>query len=126
MRLAISTALFLLLTAGYLSLSGAPLRVHVLNVLCFAISFWVPASLASTLTELRRRWLPCVLLVLAGMLLWDGTKSVVILKAGSLDILRGAPWIYVVGLVVLGGLVALSAWLGSRMARVGTRSPKEA
>jgi hypothetical protein len=126
MKLTVSTTVFLALTAAYLLLSGAPLRVHFLNVLCFAIAFWAPASLASTLKELRRRWLLCALLALGGMILWDGTKHVVIMKSGSLDILRATPWGYVVGLVALGALISTSAWIGSLLSSRNPDRPKEA
>jgi hypothetical protein len=119
MRLAVPSFLFAILAGVSLAVSGAPARVHLLDLVALAAAFWAPAVTAGNIDGLRRRWPICLLLILSGCTLGDATKSLVIAKAGMLDILTGAPWVYGVGILVFGFLILVSAGLSTTWTKHG-------
>ena len=126
-RLFVPVALFAGFTGCYLVFSGGPPRVRLLAVACFFLGFGLPALIAGTWSMFRRRWLVCLASITVGMLLWDALAFRVI---GKLEvpfaILREGPWLYLVGLVLLGLLVAGSVALSTRASRPAERqAPNE-
>lgn len=106
MRYLAPSLVFGVLVGADLRLSGGPVRVHVVSVACLALAYWAPALWAGGSEDLKSRWPSCLALILAGIFAWDLTSSLVISKAEPLDIIRHQPWVYLLGVVAIGGLVA--------------------
>ena len=125
-RFGVPTLLLLLMIGLYLLQSGAPLRVQLLSVACLVGAFWLPAVVAADLKGLRRCAVPCIGLVVAGMLMWDALSGLVIAKVEPFEILRSTPWAYVLGLLCIGIAVLVSAALNSAIMRRASSPHKAA
>ncbi len=113
--------MFAVLGGVYVSLSGAPIRVHALSLGCLAIAFWLPAVIADNPRGLRARAIQSGVLILVGMLVWDGLAGSVITNGQAFAIIRGSPWAYAVGFVTLAALVCMSAALAPAMRSLTSR-----
>lgn len=118
LRLITPTAVTGLLTAVYLSVSGAPARVHILSVSCLVLSYWVPAVIAGGYEGLRRRAVVCGACVLSGMVLWDAAAHTVISKVGPFSIVQRHPVNYALGFLALGTLLTLSCCVTSLLSKL--------
>lgn len=99
--IAASSTLFAVLSGASIALSGAPPRVHAVNIGCFFVAF----VFATILAERRMQDLPHVVLWLlvgaVGLFLWDLLSTFVIAKV---EVFTGWYILYPLGLV---GLVLL-------------------
>jgi hypothetical protein len=109
-KVLIPLAVYALLTMVYLSLSGAPLRVHVLSLSVLALAFLVPSIWAAHVLH-RAAWLAiCCMFAIAAMVFWDASAHLVIVKAEPFFILRSNGWLYLIGSVILVSLSFGVAW----------------
>lgn len=112
-RLVIPLGSYLLLAAIYLCLSNAPPRVHALSLAVLALAVLVPACWSAGMRSSRRRRLSCLAFAVAAIFFWDAFASGVIANLEPLFILRGAPWLYALGVLVLAPLSLGIAWLAA-------------
>ncbi len=96
-----SFTIFAVLSALSVALSGAPAKVHVVNIGCFFLAFVAGTVLAERRVGNRRHYVIWMLSSAVGLLLWDILSSFVVVKA---KIFMGWHVLYPLGLV---GLVAL-------------------
>ncbi|WP_226647318.1 hypothetical protein [Microbulbifer variabilis] len=87
---------FIVLSLGSITLSGAPAKVHVVNVVCFFVAF----VLGTVVAEKRLSNLPAYIIWLmaglVGLFSWDVVSSLVIVKA---EIFMGWYILYPAGLL---------------------------
>lgn len=98
---AASFTIFAVLSAFSVVLSGAPARVHVVNISCFFVAFVAGTVLAERRAGNLPGYVIWVLLGAVGLLLWDILSAFVVVKA---EVFMGWYVLYPLGLV---GLVAL-------------------
>lgn len=110
-RFSIPTVLFAVVVLFYLSLSGAPLRVHVCSIACLWLGLWLPAVIAQDLHGLRQRFVAWPLPIVLSMLVWDASPLVLGGKREPFFMAGHTPWLYLLGLLALASLTALSASL---------------
>jgi hypothetical protein len=96
-----SFTIFAVLSALSVALSGAPAKVHVVNIGCFFVAFVVGTVMAERRAGNLIGYIIWVLLGAVGLLLWDILSSFVVVKA---EIFMGWYVLYPLGLV---GLLAL-------------------
>jgi hypothetical protein len=97
----------------------APLRVHGLGVICLALAFLVPAVLAARTSSRRRRFALCFGLAAAGILVWDASARLVIVKAEPFRILLEFPTTYLAGGLLLALISYGMAWVIRPPGRLG-------
>lgn len=98
---AASFTLFAVLSAFSVALSGAPARVHAVNIGCFFVAFVVGAVLAERRAGNRPGYIIWLLVGAVGLLLWDILSAFAVVKA---EVFMGWYVLYPLGLV---GLVVL-------------------
>jgi hypothetical protein len=96
-----SFTIFAVLSALSVALSGAPAKVHAVNIGCFFVAFVAGTVLAERHTGNMRGYVIWLLSGAVGLLLWDILSSFVVVKA---EVFMGWYVLYPLGLV---GLVAL-------------------
>lgn len=110
-------ATFSLLVAVYVSKSGVPLKVHVLNIGALALGYLLPSIVSPFMPSTKCRIYMSAAFALIAMLTWDGISHLVIVKAESFSILLYAPWTYVFGLVILVSMCLGTSWLSMRLTK---------
>ena len=112
-RLAVALSMAGGLFALYLSVSGAPPRVHLADAVGLVVLFVVPALLVRSPRDLSERWFPILALVLAGAVLRSALNARVIAKVefDMVSVLTALPFL------VLGAALLLLAH-GAIVARV--------
>lgn len=92
----------------YLSLSGAPARVHIAEGIGLLVAFVLPALLVGSLDDIRRRWLPLVLLTVLGFIVREWLVSLAVAKY---EFLMAGPAVLLVGLLFVAGLLTLHGFI---------------
>ncbi|WP_189484276.1 hypothetical protein [Alishewanella tabrizica] len=77
----VSVSIFAMLSLTSVLVSGAPLKVHLVNIFCFFLAFVVGAVAAERYKNSMNRLVIWLLSGAAGLLLWDGLSALVIVKA---------------------------------------------
>ena len=77
----VSVTIFTLLSLASVAVSGAPFKVHLVNVSCFSLAFVVGAVAAERYKNFMHRLFTWLLFGASGLLLWDGLSALVIVKA---------------------------------------------
>ncbi len=98
---AASFTLFAVLSAFSVALSGAPARVHAVNIGCFFVAFVVGTVLAERRAGNLPGYIIWLLVGAVGLLLWDILSAFAVVKA---EVFMGWYVLYPLGLV---GLVVL-------------------
>lgn len=109
-RVQIPVALYVLLSASYLFMSAAELKVDALMLLTLAFAFLLPAVWATAFSAISSRLVVCGVCALGAMLFLDGAGHIVIEKMQPFAILLEKGGTY---LAVLAGMAPLSfgaAW----------------
>ena len=109
-KVLIPLVVYALLTMVYLSLSGAPLRVHVLSLSVLAVALLVPSVWAAHVSHRASRLVICCIFAIAAMLFWDASAHFVIVKAEPFFILLNNGWFYLIGSVILVSLSFGVTW----------------
>lgn len=112
-RSLIPTAIFTVVAATYLLVSGAPARVNVVSVGCLALAYWLPAVIAGDFAGLRSRWPIVGGFATFGVVAWDFAGPLVIAKTEPFGIARNTPWAYLLAISFVSVLVALTSLLSS-------------
>ena len=73
--------------AATVLLSGAPLRVHLVDALSLLIAFTIPAAHITEFKDIKKKWRKIIIYWFAGTLVWFFVTPIVIVKA-EIDIER--------------------------------------
>lgn len=109
-KVLIPLAVYALFSMVYLSLSGAPLRVHGLSLSLLALAFLVPSVWAAHVSHRASRLIICCMFAIAAIVFWDASARLVIVKAEPFFILHSNGWLYPIGSVILVSLSFGVAW----------------
>ena len=109
-RYLIPSIVYLALSAVYLGLSNAPVRVHALSLAVLVVAFLVPSIWSTYLHSWRKRVIVSSIFALLAILAWDATAHLVITKAEPFSILFQSGWPYLVGVLVLVSLSFCISW----------------
>ena len=77
----VSIAIFTVVSLASIAVSGAPFKVHLVNVSCFFLAFVVGAVAAERYKNSINKSVTWLLCGVTGLLLWDGLSALVIVKA---------------------------------------------
>ena len=77
----VSVAIFTVLSLASVAVSGAPFKVHLVNVSCFFLAFVLGAVAAERYKNSINKPVTWLLCGAVGLLLWDGLSALVIVKA---------------------------------------------
>jgi len=105
--------IYVILSAAYLLLSGAPLRVHVLSLGILFLVIPVSTCICSRINSTWKRAVLSFVFATICFLIWDATAHLVIVKARFLEIIKSRPWVYPVIGVVVGTFVYVVSYLRS-------------
>ena len=68
-------------------LSGAPMRVHLVDALSLLIAFTIPAAHITEIKDIKNKWRQIIIFWLSGTLVWFFVTPLVVVKA-EIDIKR--------------------------------------
>ena len=63
-------------------LSGAPIRVHLVDLISLLIAFTIPAALITAKKDIQDKWKIIIIFWLSGTLAWFFLTALVVVKAG--------------------------------------------
>lgn len=104
-RITVPILIYIVLSAAYLLISGAPLRVHVLSLAILFLAVLVSPLFCSEVKNRIKRLGLSFLCAVVCFLIWDSTAQIVIVKAEFLEIMKDRPWVYLVVGVILGAFI---------------------
>ena len=76
-----SVTIFTVLSLASVAVSGAPVKVHLVDVSCFFLAFVAGAFAAERYKNFMTMLFTWLLLGVVGLLLWDSLSALVIIKA---------------------------------------------
>ncbi|WP_339899703.1 hypothetical protein [uncultured Gilvimarinus sp.] len=91
-----SFLLFLVLSLGSIFLSGAPVKVHAVNIVCFFVALVLGTVAAEKIKSDIPTYVIWIIVGLSGLFAWDVASSVVIVKA---EVFMGWYILYPIGLL---------------------------
>jgi len=106
----VSVAIFTVLSLASVAVSGAPFKVHLVNISCFFLAFVVGAVASERYKNFMLRLFTWLFFGASGLLLWDALSALVIVKA---EFFMGWYLKYPIGLVGI-LLLHFGVWLVCR------------